>query len=434
MIVAGDLLLLAGGLGLLRLACPGPWPFGVAGGLGLGFLCGSVALALATTLLGVAGLPLWPVVLALGGLAAAGLRRGRPLPDGGRTAGLAGVAAGALGAWLAIAAASGRVVLNDEYAIWALRGRALSLADGLGSPVFTDAAAQYQHLDYPLLVPALVGWADRWSSGAPEGPAHVQVALLAGAMLLVVGWAVARLAGPLAAAAAVLLAVAPTRFAEMTQRVHADVPAAAFAVATLLLVAVWLRDEEDDRLLRVAAITAAGAVYTKNEGALYGLATFAAAALVARRRRPVALAAAAAALAYAPWALWTRAHGIHSDVLNRATLRPSRLLDELDRLGAIWSGMSGAWPTALWALVAAAVAGALGARAGHARLVVLLAGTVAASLAGLAFVYVATPLELEGQLRVSAYRVQLYPALVVLLSIPLLAGLAARASPESPRS
>lgn len=426
MIVPGDLLLVAGGWGVVRLACPGPWPFGLAGGLGLSFLAGAVALAVAVTCLAALGLPLWVAAPVLGSLAAAGLRGGRPLPDGATTAGAAGLVAAVLGARLVAAAVESRVVLNDEYAIWGLRGRALSLVDGLGSPVFTNAAAQYQHLDYPLLVPALVGWADRWGSGPLDGAAHAQLALLVAAMLGVVAWAVARLGGRLAALAAVPLAVAPADLTGLSQRLYGDPAAAAFGLATLLLLLVWLHDESDDRFLRLAAVMSAGALYTKNEGAVFALAALAGALVVARRRRPVALAAGAAVVAYLPWVAWTRLQDLQNDLVNGATLRPGRVVGNLDRLGPIWEAMSGGWPTGAWALVLVAPGALLAVRAGHGRLVATATVAVALSLAGLAASYVLTPLHLEGQLAVTVERVQLFPALVVLVSIPLFAGLAGR--------
>jgi hypothetical protein len=428
MTVGADLVLLAAGWGLLRLIWRGRrWPFGVVGAIGLALLAGTAALALATTLLAIAGLPLWLTVPALLGLALAGVPGGCPRLAIGPSAAIAGLVALAIGARLVSAAASSRVLMNDEYAIWALRGRALSLADGLDPDLFANAAAQYQHLDYPLLVPSLVAWSDRWAGSPADGAAHVQVALLCAALLGVVGWAVTRLAGRLAAVCAVVLAVVPVGAAAYSARLYADLPGAAFALATALLVLVWIH-EEDPLFLWTAAVTAAGGLLTKNESGLFALGALLAAAIVGRGARPVLAAGAAALSALIPWFAWTRANGLENDVANAGTLEPGRILDNLERLGAIAAGFAEHWPAPWWGLVLLLPAAALAVSAGHRRIVAAVALTLLTALVGLAASYVVTPTEVRRHLDVSAARVLLFPATLTLVSIPLLAGLGGRES------
>jgi hypothetical protein len=433
-ILLADLLLLLAGNGLLvLLAGPARGAFGVVGRVGVSFLAGVALLAFATTLLAVVGLPTTPLltapVLLLATLGA--LRRGpttrlrRPARLGEA---VAAVPALLLAARVATVARALPVVSNDEYAIWALRGRLLSLAGRFDPRIGLNALSGYQHTDYPLAVPALVAWSDRWAGG--DANAHTQVALMFGAMLLVGAWAGARYGGPLGGLAAVLLlggvaGVVP-RFAFL---LFADVPVAAYAVGTAAVVAVWL-DERDGGLLHVAGVLAAGAALTKNEGALAAVAvlTAAAAANAGRGRswRPLLVAAATMALALLPWTVYTRAHGVTSDVANGATLSPGALRANAHLLGPVLRGIGGYWPGLAGAALLLPVAAAGLALAGRQwRVVVLFAGTLAVSLAGLVVIYLSG----FGHLHSSAERTLVAPAAILALSVPVLAG-AARRPPE----
>lgn len=414
----GALLVLAGGHGLLRLvAGPRRWAFGLVGGAALSWLAGTAVVGLLTTLLAVLGLPLTPVVavalLVLAG--AGGVRAARPrltVPTP------AGVTVAVAGAWLLAAASRGRVLLNDEYAIWGLRGRALGLAGRLDERVFANAAALYQHLDYPLLVPATIAWADAAAGHVSDGAAQAYVAAFAVALLGVVAWAAETLAGRAAAAVAVLLALTVQGFGVQALRLLADLPTAAFSLATVALLLVWLRDG-DAGLARVAAVMAAGAWGTKNEGALFVLAAAVAAAVAARvagRRSAAPLAVAGVALAAnVPWMLWTRAHDIRNDVVNSGT----RL--DAGRLVRVAEGVAEAWPAPALVTVLLAVAVAIAVRRGHVARVLAATGALALTVAGLAATYVVTPYDLDWHLSTSADRVLLYPALLTAFAVPVLA-------------
>jgi hypothetical protein len=405
-IVLADLLLLAAGYGVLRLARA---RVGGVAGLAFAWLCGVAALAVVTTLLGVVGLattPPWvaPPLVALALTA-------RPDWDvrGDRTL-VPAVLALAIGTRLAFAASHSASVVNDEYAIWSLRGRALSLAGRLDPGLFANAAALYQHQDYPLLIPGLVAWTDRWGGG--DAAWHVQVALMTAALLVVVGWGVTRLANPIAGIVAVLACVVPNAVGTHTMRVYADLPTCAFAVALVLLLLLWMRDGTG-WTLRLGMVMSAGAVLTKNEGALFVAFACVLAAALVRQWRPL-LPLAAGVAAYLPWFVWARLHDIGNDVVNADA--GARAALSLDRLNQIADGMRDSWPLPYWWLLLLAAAVWLGDK----KVAALLLGTTLASVGVLGLIYVVTPLEVTSHIASSAPRVLMFPALLTAIATPLL--------------
>jgi hypothetical protein len=311
--------------------------------------------------------------------------------------------------------------VNDEYAIWALKGRFLSLAGDLRPELFANVAGYgYAHLDYPLLIPALVVWTDGWSGGPHDGPAHLQGALIGVAFVALAAEVTARRAGLVAGIVAAAAAVVVGGFASDLPRLYADGPAAAFAAAALVLLVGWL--EEGGRpWLVAAAVCAAGAAMTKNEGLAFALAVGAAGVAAAPRRDRLraAVVPAAALVAALPWALWSRLHGVQNDVVNGATLRQAP--HNLGRLATIGREMWRAWPGPPLLALAAVVVALLLAFTGRRRraaLAVAISGALA--LAALVATYLVTPLDLVEHLRSSVDRVLLFPALVAWLAIPLL--------------
>jgi hypothetical protein len=393
-----------------------------------------------TTLLAVAGLPTTPpataplLVVAAGAGAVPVFREGwfsrlRQARPGGEL--VAVIPALWLGAKAIAGAARIPVVSGDEYSIWALRGRLLSLAGHFDQRIGLNAAAGYQHTDYPLGVPAMVAWSDGWLGRTSDAAAHAQVALVFVAMLLAGAWVAHHYAGPLGGIAAVVLlggiADALPRYAVL---LFGDVPVAAYTVAMVAVAAVWL-DHRDGRLLGVVGVLAAGAVLVKNEGSLAAVAVLAAVTVAnagrGREWRPVAFAWAATVCAALPWAAYTRAHGVQSDVVNAQTLAPHALRANLHLLGPVLTGLRRLWPgvrgvVAVLPFVAAATALAT---PGRRRLVALFAASLSLSLAGLVLVYVGG----FGHLHSSAYRTLLAPAALVAVAIPVLAGAAIRTPP-----
>ena len=429
--------------------------YGVLATAGLSVLLGAAVIGLLTTYVAVLGLPIrvWaivgPIVIAL---AVLGLLPSRVFaamhlpPEDSQPAvrrmwaadGVVGGVIVALGAVLLTGSSKLVVFSNDEWAIWAMRGRTLSLAGHLDPAVFQGGAAQYQHLDYPLLVPSLIAWADGIAGHPDDSGAHVLLILLTLGMLAVVGWAANRLAGPYAGVCSVLLiAGTPRLLAPYGLRVFADVPLAAFAVALLLVLAIWIV-HGDSRMLAVAAALAVGTAAVKDEGVVFALAALLAAlvvpAQVRHARRQVLFAAGTMIASMLPWLAWTRAHGIESDLINGQTLTPHHLRQVAGYSGLVVRLIVHYWPGYGWwgiaggvfAVVLAVTVPRLRRLAAYLCLAWLIAvvGMWAQYVisAGRYQSVVPIPVELRGHFGSSATRVLLVPSIVASLAIPLLAG------------
>lgn len=443
------LLVVLAGHGLLRLL-GGAWPIrrlGVLGAVSLSTLSGVALLGVLTTTIGVLGGPTRPLpllaplllVVAVAGLPLKQASSG-PEDDAGtvRPPRLGDVATGLLsvgiGAWLAVTVAALPVWHNDEYTIWAYRGRVLSLSGHLDPRIFLGIQERNTHLDYPLLVPSLIAWSDA-SAGRPvDGPARVHLVVVFVALLMATGWALGRLAGSVAAIAGVLtVAALPRGLSRLALLLTADLTLLAFAVPLVLVLALWVRSG-DRMMLACAGVLAAGAASTKAEGLLFALAALVGAGLVVRTgeaRRQLALASAAMAAAIAPWLLYTRLHGIENGFINSRNLSPVNLRTVLPMADDVVAGMLSRWPgpgslVALLLVPALLLAG----WRGHGRLIGQIAITVAVTFAGLWLQYVistrgsgaAAAEGLRLQLFATAYRVLLFPSLLCALAVPLLAG------------
>jgi hypothetical protein len=454
-VAAGYALVLLAGHGLLRLAS-GQWPhraFQALGALALSWLSGVAALATVTTLVGVLGgrtTPLPVVAPTLGLLAVAGVA---PLP--GRWAGSGnerpasravrlsdlgcGLAALAVGVRTATLASPLPVWRNDEYAMWMVRGRALSQLGHLDPRVFLDNGAGYQHQDYPLLLPSLVAWGDRWAGRPSDAAAHVGSAMLLAALLAVTGWAVGRAAGPVPAPASVALVAAVPTMLSQSLLLMADVPVLAFGLSTVLVLLLWLRGDGGGRpLLAAAAILATGAWAAKVEGGLFAGSALLAALLLATRgrRRDLLAAGAVAVAANLPWLAYRQAHHLRSSIANEDTLSVSHLRDALPFTGQVIRVMADRWPggdriVVLLLLGAALPAAVVAVCRGARRLVAYLALVVVLQVGGLIAQYVLsaqTPVDpvsragLDSHLEVTVFRVTLVPAALLMIAVPLLAG------------
>ncbi len=460
MTLVAVLLLVAAGHGFLRLVT-GTWPARLVGPVavaGLSFLLGAVAVGLLMTYAAVTGLATrpWPVTAVLIALTVAGIAPGsaaRSLridrsghvaesaptiwPDAAVAAAVAAI--GAVLLW-----GIGRVPVryNDEYAIWAVRGRNLSLAGRLDPHVFAGAAANYQHLDYPLLVPSLIAWGDGLRGRTDDYTAHVLLIALVLAMLAVVGWALNRLAGPFAGLVGVLLvAGTPNLLSHLALQLIADPALVAFVVALFAVLALWLTSR-DPRLLAIAAVLGCGAAATKVEGLLFVLAAFAAALICARgQRRAVLLGFGVVVASALPWVAWTKVHHIQSDLINSTTLTLHHV-----RVVAPYSWLSVRqmaryWPAFGWLLVIACVAVlAVALTVPRLRgLVAFLGIGVAVSTLGMWAQYVISAGQqltgqagadsLERHFASSATRVLMVPAILLTLAIPLFAGALLRSDP-----
>ena len=136
--------------------------------------------------------------------------------------------------------------------------------------------------------------------------------------------------------AAVLLAVITTpTFIYQLQSNYADVPLAIFIALGVASLALWLR-RGGEGLLPAAALFLGAAALTKNEGEMFSLTAFVAAALVARRAqlRPLAVGALFVVAVDLPWRIWLWAHHVKIAEYSLSNLfSPSYLYDHRDRVG-----------------------------------------------------------------------------------------------------
>jgi hypothetical protein len=282
------------------------------GRLPLAYAVGLAATGILAADLAVVDVPVGWILLAAVAVvvAAVGLRR---LPGGGplrlpRPAWAAAPAYAVLGVVVAFGVPLAKLLavnpLNaiDGWVIWGLRARALYDFGHPVAPVFTDPA--YQALQHPLLLPALEALDFRVMGGFDGTLVHLQ--LLGFAIAFVGGaWGLLRTRVPPLLRAAVLLAAvtAPTFLNQLPSN-YADMPLAIFVALGLAALAT-------DQLPAAALFLGAGAL-TKNEGEVFALTAFIAAALVARRARlrPLALAAVAVFAVDLPWRIWIWAHHV----------------------------------------------------------------------------------------------------------------------------
>jgi hypothetical protein len=334
-----NLLMLATGVGLL--------PFfgarslaGVASRLPLAYAVGFAAVGVLDTELVVLGVPIgWTslVVVAILALAAGAWKVERTVAWPRRVPNLP--ALGLLAVATVFLVQAGRMLTvkplleNDGWAIWGLRARALYDFGGVSSPVFTDT--HYQALQHPLLLPALEAL-DFHTIGRFDGTV-VHLQLLGFAVALCGGvWTLLRPHCSQALVAATLLAIltAPAFFGQLGTN-YADIPLATFVALGVTAAAVWLV-ADDPAALRLAALFLAAAALAKNEGEMFTLALFVAAAVFAGRSRlkPLGLAAVALALADAPWRVWIAAHHVKVAEYSLTDLfDPRYLSDHADRVG-----------------------------------------------------------------------------------------------------
>jgi hypothetical protein len=460
-LLATGLLILCG-LGVLRVVW-GRYPsaeIGLAATAGMAPLIGATVIGLLTTYAGVLGLSTrpWPfvapVVLALSLVAVlprpilARVRRTADHSRSGRPVGpsvvadlcVAGVAV-VVGVVM-LRGVSGRLVCcNDEYAIWAVRARTMSLAGHLDPRVFAGAAANYQHLDYPLLQPAVIAWGDGISGHLDDTAAHTLLVTVLLGGLLTLGGLLNRVAGPFAGTVAALLAVGTSgMLAQFGLLLTADVPLAAMSLALLAAALTWLA-RPDARLLAVVTVLAAGTAATKVEGALFAFSILIGCACAARTRRRATLAAIGVVVAtMLPWFVWTRAHNIQSDLVNGGTLSWHHLRLVAPQSGNAVRLMVDYWPGYGWLALGAGGAAALLAwvvAPSARRLVGFLAVAWALATVGMWAQYVISAGQhvqpgqrvldgLKAHFASSAPRVLIVPSLLLTLATPVFAGIVLR--------
>ena len=240
----------------------------------------------------------------------------------------------------------------DAWAIWAAKAKVLALGRG---PLLD--VSYFGHADYPLLWPAIWafsgwlggGWEEMWSRG------------WGGVFLLLSAWEIVvitdRLSGRrdlglLGGALFVSMPMVPL----IASWSYAEAP------FWLLLLAccgsLALREKENNHVnTLVAALLAAAAAYTKNEGVMFaGIAGFWILLLPGRNKiQAMLLFFAIFVLCYAPWVFWTKyvmhfgshaTSGLHFDLesIGRAGRRAPAAIGAI---GKMWGDIR-QWNIVLW--------------------------------------------------------------------------------------
>ena len=312
----------------------------------------------------------------------------------------------------------------DGWAIWGTKARAIAVLGSADTDVFTGAAYERLHLEYPLLLPALHALPLQaldayWSNTI------ILHCLAIGAAGLLALWSIYRDRVRPAVLLAFLAAIAAMpAFLTQLGWGYADVPLGVLVAAGVAAAARWLV-EPTTSWLALATLFLAAATLAKNEGLLFAAGAYLTLVLVARgRRRAVAASAGVAAVVYAPWQLYTTLHGLErpdfelsssfdlpwvAGRLDRAPVAARELLDrayEPRQFGIV--------------LVVAVAAALLCLAFGHRPLGLFAAGFGLFSLAGLTWIYVLTPYDLDFYLSTNSDRVVVAPIVGLAALAPLL--------------
>ncbi len=377
-----------------------------------GIAAAGVVLATAAT----AGLEIGPIALAIAAAVLTGIaiaRRGLPrLPRPSLPAAL-------LAAWTllqaAIAAAT-PLSAFDGLVTWAFKAHALLAFGTPDSPPFDPALYPAPHPEYPILWPEIQATALRINGGYDDAVLRANALIVLGCLLLGAfallsdrvcqWWSLAFLA-PFAASPVVVANASAG---------NADAILAGLLAITLVATLRALTEDDDRRLLAIAALFAAAAVLTKNEGLLGTVAILLAAAIVTRRRA-VLYPAVAALVVYLPWRAFRAAHDLTDPDFAGG---PSHVVDRAGDIPGIVATIAGRVLTpSAWGLATALAIIVLAVTRGRIR---TLAVVWAALLgAGLTVSYLATTLDTGARLTRNAERttLQLVLGLLCLAALSL---------------
>jgi Dolichyl-phosphate-mannose-protein mannosyltransferase len=302
------------------------------------------------------------------------------------------------------------IVEYDSWAMWGMKARAIATIGSAHPDVFaTPEAYGRLHIEYPLLLPALHALPLQ-TAGEFSSNIVILSCLALGLAGLLGLWALFRdrVRPVILLPAIAAIAAAPAFFVELGAG-YADVPLAVFVAAGVAAAARWLVDR-DTSWLALATLFFSAGVLTKNEGLLFAAAAYVSLLVVASgRRRAVAFAALVCALAFAPWRIFMEIHDLGSPAydlsrsfdlpwvagrLDRAPVAADALLHEARNPNQF--GML---------LVLGVAASALAFLFAPRSLALFAAGFALLSFAGLTWIYVLTPEEIEFFLSTNADRV-----------------------------
>ncbi len=316
----------------------------------------------------------------------------------------------------------------DAWAQWTAKARVIYLFHGLAPSILSTSPYYAMNPDYPTLLPALEASDFTFMGSIDTRVIHVQFWLLFAATVIalvqiltprmrVIGWTTAA-----------LVAITPA-VQVLTASALADIPVAIFFAFAGLFAHRWLVDR-DAVALRLFALFAAAALATKFEGRIYvgalAVVLIIQIARFARDRLVATLAACAVALVgIVPWSIWVSRHHIRGIFLTSLSDRISlHLFSHLGRIPLSLGALARYALTPMqWLLPTAAIALgiAIAIRAADRRITLeLVGGTLVLILAGLVFVYWATPLDPTWHLRQSGTRVISGPILFAVFLLPAL--------------
>jgi hypothetical protein len=196
----------------------------------------------------------------------------------------------------------------DAWAIWALKGHALSAFGWADPVVFAGASYRFANLDYPLLLPSLEAVDFRAMGAFDTRLLHVQFLLFLVAASLALFALLRDRVPPLVLWLSLFaLALAPAVFDQLLTA-YADVPLALVFGIGVGAAGRWVITNER-WALALATFCFAGALLTKNEGSLFVLAVFVGLVAAAHTRwRALAVAAAIDILLLLPWRIYVHSH------------------------------------------------------------------------------------------------------------------------------
>ncbi len=160
----------------------------------------------------------------------------------------------------------------DAWAMWNYKARWFALAGASWDRLLTHGAPEI-HPDYPLLLPLTIARFWLFSEGVPTQVPQVAAAIagsLTMALLVGAGWVFGDVVAAVCAAGALL--VMPSFLLQSAWQ-YADVPLSCFYLGALIAVALGVRRGGSLRWFTVAGLLAGAALWTKNEGALFAVAT-----------------------------------------------------------------------------------------------------------------------------------------------------------------
>lgn len=437
-LLAMNLLFLAAGAGVTRAIGVWKTPRGLMRSLALAYLAGLGATGVSLQLLLVLGLRFdWPLVvgtpLVLAATGILGRRTDDPppahwrpsldvLPQMSIAAGMTALMAvdlwfQPLGRW-------------DAWAQWTAKARVIYLFHGLAPSILSTSPYYAMNPDYPTLLPAVEASDFTFMGTIDTRAIHLQFWLILAATVIAVVQILTPKARVVGWTTAALVAVTPA-VQVLAASALADIPVAVFFAFAGLFAHRWLVDR-DAVALRLFALFAAAALATKFEGRIY-VGALAVVLLIqvirfARDRLVATLCACAVALVgIIPWSIWVGRHHIRGIFLT--SLRDRISFSLFSHLGRIPLSLGSLLRYALtpmqWLLPSAAIAIAIvvAVRSTDRRVTLeLVLGTLALIVAGLVFVYWATPLDPTWHLRQSGTRVISGPILFAVFLLPALLG------------